>query len=200
MFTWLGQAGSRGNGGDVHEDRHQVSLRRAVALTSVATVFAALSVAARQPAHVSPETAGLSPAPLREATDLLKRYVAEQRIAGAVAAVARGGRIGYFETVGMQDLQTRTPMSARSLFRIYSMTRPITSVAVMMLQEEGRFQLDDPVAAVHPGIQERRGRRSAWRDAARTGPRCHRTGPAASHRRTSAENIGGLSARARAIA
>jgi len=127
-----------------------VSLRRAVALTSVATVFAALSVAARQPAQVSPETAGLSPAPLREATDLLKRYVAEQRMAGAVAAVARAGRIGYFETVGMQDLQARTPMSARSLFRIYSMTRPITSVAVMMLQEEGRFQLDDPVARFIP--------------------------------------------------
>ena len=109
-----------------------------------------MSVAAWQSARVSPETAGLAAAPLHEATDLLKRYVAEQRIAGAVAAVARGGRIAYLETVGMQDLQTRAPMTERSLFRIYSMTRPITSVAVMMLQEEGRFHLDDPVARFIP--------------------------------------------------
>jgi CubicO group peptidase (beta-lactamase class C family) len=97
-----------------------------------------------------PEAAGLSPARLREATDLLNRYVAEQRIAGAVAAVARRGQIGYFEAVGVQDLKTRVPMTARSLFRIYSMTRPITSVAVMMLHEEGRFTLDDPVAKFIP--------------------------------------------------
>ena len=97
-----------------------------------------------------PDAAGLSPARLREATDLLNRYVAEQRIAGAVAAVARRGQIGYFEAVGVQDLKTRAPMTARSLFRIYSMTRPITSVAVMMLHEEGRFTLDDPVAKFIP--------------------------------------------------
>src|SRR5262245_34629 len=70
------------------------------------------------------EAAGLSPVRLREATDLLARYVAEKKIAGAVAAIARRGRLGYFEAVGVQDLETRVPMQARSLFRIYSMTRP----------------------------------------------------------------------------
>lgn len=98
----------------------------------------------------NPEAAGLSPARLREATDLLARYVAERKIAGAVAAVARRGRLGYFEAVGVQDLETRVPMQARSLFRIYSMTRPITAVAVMMLHEEGKFDLDDPVARFIP--------------------------------------------------
>jgi len=103
-----------------------------------------------QTPRAHPEAAGLSPARLHEATELLNRYVVEQRIAGAVAAVARRGRIGYLEAVGVQDLQTRVPMTARSLFRIYSMTKPVTAVAVMMLHEEGRFTLDDPVAMFIP--------------------------------------------------
>jgi CubicO group peptidase (beta-lactamase class C family) len=92
----------------------------------------------------------LSPARLHEVTDLLNRYVAERRIAGAVAAVARHGKVGYLQAVGVQDLDTRAPMTERSLFRNYSMTKPITSVAVMMLLEEGRFNLDDPVAKFIP--------------------------------------------------
>ena len=104
----------------------------------------------QQTPRARPEAAGLSSERLREATALLNRYVAEQRIAGAVAAVARRGQVGYLEAVGVQDLQTRAPMSERSLFRIYSMTRPVTSVAVMMLHEEGRFELDDPVARFIP--------------------------------------------------
>ena len=111
----------------------------------------AAGVAAWQRApSVDPDGARLSRARLCDATALLNRYVAEQRIAGAVSAVARHGRVGYLEAVGVQDLQTRTPMTARSLFRIYSMTRPITAVAVMMLHEEGRFRLDDPVAKFIP--------------------------------------------------
>jgi len=109
-----------------------------------------VSAGAQQAARVDPEAAGLSPARLREATDLLSRYVAERRIAGAVAAVARRGRVGYVEAVGVQDVTTRAPMTARSLFRIYSMTRPVTSVAVMMLHDEGRFDLNDPVAKFIP--------------------------------------------------
>ena len=74
--------------------------------------------------------------------------------------------MAYLEAVGVQDLETRAPMTERSLFRIYSMTRPVTAVAVMMLHEEGRFDLDDPVAKIHPRIQERRrGRRAGRRTA-----------------------------------
>src|SRR5687768_12619157 len=119
----------------------------AALLLSVVTV----SASAQQPApRADPESAGLSSTRLREATALLNRYVAEQRIAGGVAAVARRGRLAYLEAVGVQDLQTRAPMTTRSLFRIYSMTRPITAVAVMMLHEEGRFNLDDAVAKFIP--------------------------------------------------
>src|SRR5688500_16682766 len=119
----------------------------AALLLSVVTV----SASAQQPApRADPESAGLSSTRLREATALLNRYVAEQRIAGGVAAVARRGRLAYLEAVGVQDLQTRAPMTTRSLFRIYSMTRPITAVAVMMLHEAGRFNLDDAVAKFIP--------------------------------------------------
>ena len=116
----------------------------------MACVMAATVAAWQKPPALQPDASGLSSVRLREATDLLARYTAEQRIAGAVAGVARRGKVGYLEAVGVQDLQTRTPMTERSLFRIYSMTRPITAVAVMMLHEQGRFDLDDPVSRFIP--------------------------------------------------
>lgn len=124
--------------------------RSALSIALILGLLGGSNIAGQDRPRATPEAAGLSPARLGEATALLHRYVSEQRIAGAVAAVARRGQVGYFEAVGVQDLQTRTPMTARSLFRIYSMTRPITSVAVMMLIEEGRFTLDDPISNFIP--------------------------------------------------
>jgi len=100
--------------------------------------------------RATPESVGLAPARLQEATDLLTRYVAERKIAGAVAGVARKGKVAYLESVGVQDLETRVPMSERSLFRIYSMTKSVTAVAAMILHEEGKFSLSDPVAKYIP--------------------------------------------------
>lgn len=116
----------------------------AVALTAP-TAGAQPSVPQSPPASI-----GLAPAPLAEATALLKQFVAERKIAGAVALVARKGRVGYLEAVGLQSLETGTPMSERSLFRIYSMTKAVTAVAVMMLHDEGRFALTDPVSTYLP--------------------------------------------------
>jgi CubicO group peptidase (beta-lactamase class C family) len=126
--------------------------QRVAALSVFAAAVLVISVGAQQPAlpRVNPETVGLSSARLNEATDLLNRYVSEHRIAGTVAAVARHGRLGYVQAVGVQDLQTRAPMTERSLFRIYSMTKSVTAVAAMMLNEEHRFTLDDPVARYIP--------------------------------------------------
>ena len=67
------------------------------------------------------------------------------RVPGAVALIARGGRIGYFESFGRRDPASGAPMAKDAIFRIYSMTKPITSVAAMMLWEEGSFLLGDPV-------------------------------------------------------
>jgi CubicO group peptidase (beta-lactamase class C family) len=102
----------------------------------------------------APEAVGLSAAKLAEATDLLKRFVAEQKIAGAVAGVARKGKLAYLEAVGQRDVAASAPMADTSMFRIYSMTKPITAVAVMMLHEEGRFRLDDPVSKYVPEFKD----------------------------------------------
>lgn len=97
-----------------------------------------------------PEAVDFSAAKLREATELLNQFVADRKVAGAVAAVARRGKLAYFHTTGVQDLETGTPMSERSVFRIYSMTRQITAIAAMMLLEEGKFRLDDPISKYLP--------------------------------------------------
>ena len=100
--------------------------------------------------RATPEEVGLNSSVLTQATSFLNQQVTERRIAGAVAAVARNGRVAYMEAVGVQDLESRTPMTDRSLFRIYSMTKSVTAVAVMMLHEEGKFQLSDPVSKYLP--------------------------------------------------
>lgn len=107
---------------------------------------------AAQPALV-PAAAGFSPQRLGDVTRLLEQFVADRKIAGAVAGVARNGQLAYLEAVGVQDLDTRAPMTERSLFRIYSMTKPVAAVAAMMLHEEGRFQLSDPAAAYLPAFE-----------------------------------------------
>jgi CubicO group peptidase (beta-lactamase class C family) len=130
--------------------------RTSTAVWPVAAAVLVVSVRAQQPhvSRVNPETIGLSSVRLDEATALLNRYVAEKRIAGAVAAVARHGRVGYLRAVGFQDLETRAPMTERSLFRIYSMTKSVTAVAAMMLHDEHRFTLDDPVTRYIPAFSK----------------------------------------------
>lgn len=123
-------------------------------LTAVALSFSLalpLSVAGQQMLpRVSPSDVGISEAALEKATDVLQRAVRENQIAGAVAAVARHGRLAYLEPVGYQDLETRTPMDESSIFRIYSMTKTVTAVAAMILHEEGAFDLDVPVSRYLP--------------------------------------------------
>lgn len=101
-----------------------------------------------------PEAVGLAAQPLAGITDILNGMVAEQRLAGAVVGVARDGQVAYLEAVGVQDVSTRAPMTERSLFRVYSMTKVVTAVAAMMLHEEGRFQLTDPVSMYLPAFRD----------------------------------------------
>lgn len=114
---------------------------------------AAVSSGADPLPRAVPESAGLSTTGLAKATELLRQFVAERKIAGAVAAVSRNGKLVYLEPVGVQDIETRAPMDARSIFRIYSMTKSVTAVAAMMLQEEGRFNLADPVSKYLPEFE-----------------------------------------------
>lgn len=110
----------------------------------------ALAASAQALPRATPQSVGVSAERLSDATALLNQFVREKKTAGAVAAVARRGKLVYLESVGVQDLASQAPMTERSLFRIYSMTRAVTSVAVMMLYEQGKFQLDDPVAKYIP--------------------------------------------------
>jgi CubicO group peptidase (beta-lactamase class C family) len=96
--------------------------------------------------RATPDAVGLSAQGLQNATAVLRQSVADRKIAGAVALVARHGKIAYLEPVGLQDVATRAPMDERTLFRIYSQTKAVTAVAVMMLRDEGKFQLADPVS------------------------------------------------------
>jgi CubicO group peptidase (beta-lactamase class C family) len=97
-------------------------------------------------AHALPADVGLCPDRTQRLMDVLRREVASGRLPGAVAMIARRGQIGLFEAVGKQGPDTVTPMQTDSIFRIYSMTKPVVSVAVMMLVERGQLLLSDPVS------------------------------------------------------
>ena len=97
-----------------------------------------------------PEDLGMSGPRLERIDDYVERHIEANHFAGAVTVVARHGKVAQFKAYGMQDIESGTPMSTDSIFRFYSMTKPITSVAVMMLFEEGRFLLNDPVSKYLP--------------------------------------------------
>jgi CubicO group peptidase (beta-lactamase class C family) len=100
----------------------------------------------------TPEDIGLSTAGLGRLGAVLSAEVARSRVPGAVVLVARRGRVGYFESFGRRDPAIGAPMAKDAIFRIYSMTKPIVSVAAMMLWEEGRFLLNDPIAKYLPDL------------------------------------------------
>jgi CubicO group peptidase (beta-lactamase class C family) len=87
---------------------------------------------------------------LLQIVTLLRQFVADRKIIGAVGAVARRGKVTYLEPVGLQSLDTRAPMTEASLFRVYSMTKAVTAVGVMMLVEEGKLRLSDPASKYLP--------------------------------------------------
>jgi CubicO group peptidase (beta-lactamase class C family) len=94
---------------------------------------------------VKPEEVGLSAPRLARIHTHLQRYIDAGKVAGTLTLVARHGQIAYFEPQGHLEVEQQRPMQRDTIFRIYSMTKPITSVALMMLYEQGLFQLDDPV-------------------------------------------------------
>ena len=101
------------------------------------------------------EEVGLSAARLVRLTDVLRAEIDRGRVPGAVALIARRGKLAYFEALGARDPANGAPMHKDAIFRIYSMTKPIVSVAAMMLWEEGRFLLGDPIAKYLPDFAAR---------------------------------------------
>ena len=93
---------------------------------------------------------GLCGARLAKVGDWMRGYVDSGKLPCAMTLVARHGEIAFLDHCGFADVETKTPLKRDTVFRIYSMTKPVTAVAMMMLYEEGRFQLDDPLAKYMP--------------------------------------------------
>jgi len=106
--------------------------------------------------HAQPADVGLCPERTQRLMDVLRREVASGRLPGAVAMIARHGKIALLESVGQQDPASGTTMKNDSIFRIYSMTKPVVSVAVMMLMERGQLLLSDPVGQHLPEFANQR--------------------------------------------
>jgi CubicO group peptidase (beta-lactamase class C family) len=104
--------------------------------------------------EADPAEVGLAPDRLRRIDRRLGRYVDEGLLAGWLVAVSRHGRLAHVSCYGSRDLEAGLPVEPDTLWRIYSMTKPVTSVAAMMLYEEGAFELTDPVSAFIPSFAD----------------------------------------------
>jgi CubicO group peptidase (beta-lactamase class C family) len=104
------------------------------------------------PTAAKPEEVGLSSSQLARIEAVTQKHIETGLVPGAVMLVARRGKIAWYKTMGFRDRATKDPMRQDSIFRIYSMTKPVVSVAAMMLVEEGRMQVSDPVSKYLPEI------------------------------------------------
>jgi CubicO group peptidase (beta-lactamase class C family) len=126
-------------------------------LAAVLAVFCAITLTLTAAVPTGrPEDVGLSSERLQRISDVIQRYISAREIAGGVTVVTRRGRVAHFEAHGMMDLESRTPMRKDGIFRIASMTKPVTGVAILMLVEEGKVRLSDPVSRFIPEFKDTR--------------------------------------------
>jgi len=104
--------------------------------------------------QTNPKELGFSAKRLSRINSLMNRYLESGKMAGMVTCVARRGQVLHLETFGHQNLESKTPMAQDSIFRIYSMTKPIASVALMMLYEEALFNLTDEISQYIPAFRD----------------------------------------------
>jgi CubicO group peptidase (beta-lactamase class C family) len=116
----------------------------------VCIALVALPLTAASIQETKPETVGLSRERLQRIHETVQRHMDSRQIAGAVTLVARKGHIAHLEAHGAMDLDSNKPMSKDSIFRIFSMSKPIAGVAILMLMEEGKVRLNDPVSKFIP--------------------------------------------------
>ena len=96
--------------------------------------------------------AGLSEAKLAEVDSFMERQVADKKIAGGIVAISHGGKVGFFHAYGQGDIEAGKPMRADTIFRIYSMSKAITTAAALVLHDAGKIGLDDPVSKYIPSF------------------------------------------------
>src|ERR1700752_5252112 len=127
-----------------------------VAQQAVPKAPAARALAARLLPTAPPETVGFSSTRLERLHKGMQGYVDRHEAAGIVTLIARDGKVVDVHASGFQDIESRKAMQVDTIFRIASMTKPITSVAAMMLEEEGKIFLTDPVSKYIPAFKSQR--------------------------------------------
>jgi CubicO group peptidase (beta-lactamase class C family) len=128
---------------------------KVIGVLLVATNLSFPALAEGLPEARQPQALGFSAERLKRLSSVFQADMDKGAIPGAVVLIARNGKVAYFEAFGFQDREKRIPMKTDAIFRIASMTKPITSVALMMLVEEGKIQIDDPLAAYLPEFKDR---------------------------------------------
>jgi CubicO group peptidase (beta-lactamase class C family) len=136
------------------EELVQLTHRRLGYLFLTSLLFAAFVACAQELPSAKPETVGLSSERLERIGSVVQANIDHKRIAGTVTLVARHGKVVWFKSQGALDKEANKPMRNDAIFRICSMTKPITSLAVMMLYEEGKFLLDDPISNYLPEFKD----------------------------------------------
>ena len=126
---------------------------RRIALVLLLGAVIAWPIAAATPT-VKPEDVGFSSERLQRITALVQRHITAGSFSGAVTLVARNGRIAHFEAQGLMDIESRKPMQKDAIFKIMSMTKPVVGVSIMMMIEEGKVRLTDPVSKFIPELKD----------------------------------------------
>ena len=126
---------------------------KALSILLLVITFSSSSINA-QIEKFSPVEVGMSLTSLNKATQRLQEHINEGDIAGVVAAVSRDGKVVYFESLGLLDIASDKPMQKDTLFRTYSMTRQITTIAALILYDQGKFEMNDPIQLYLPEFKD----------------------------------------------
>jgi CubicO group peptidase (beta-lactamase class C family) len=130
------------------------SARRCAIAAGLALLLPAIAVGASNAESPSAASSSFSPENLDRVGDYIRNEIATGKIPGAILLIQQHGKPVYFENFGVRDVVTRLPMTADTIFRIYSMSKPIASAAAMMLVEDGKLSLDDPVSKYIPAFAD----------------------------------------------
>jgi len=129
------------------------SMKKLTTTCMLSLVLIGLPLSAQAP-RSNPEGVGISAERLKRVSELLKRHIDAGSFSGSVTLVSRNGRVAHLEAQGLMDIDTRKPMAPNALFRIMSMTKPVVGVAILMLIEEGKVRLNDPVSRFIPQFKD----------------------------------------------
>ena len=129
-----------------------LSVRLPSVVFAAALFVAVPNAFAEGPVTAKPAEVGFTEAGLGRLDAYIKNEIAENKIPGALMMIQRNGKTAYFSSFGVRDPATKEPMTPNSIFRIYSMSKPITTVAAMMLVEEGKLQLEEPLSKYIPAF------------------------------------------------